>query len=149
MERPSQQNQPKEKTMSYPAHEVQGAIDSLNELITENSAAFTTAGLTPANVKTALTAQGVLVTQKDTAQENAKTALKTATGVYNTTATTAYNFLSSTVDMLAGAVGKTTPLAKQIYDIRHKLTASKHTGGGSSSSSSSDSSSSSSSSSSS
>ena len=27
--------------MSYPAHEIQGAIDSLNELITENTATFT------------------------------------------------------------------------------------------------------------
>ena len=55
--------------MSCPAHEIQGAIDSLNELITQNTATFTTAGLTPANIKTALTAQGVLVAQKDTAQE--------------------------------------------------------------------------------
>ena len=130
--------------MSYPAHEIQGAIDSLNELITQNTAAFTTAGLTPANIKTALAAQGVIITQKDTAQENAKTALKTATTQYNGAATTAYNFFSSTVDLLIGAAGKTTPLAKQIQNVRKKLTSTKQSGGGDGSSSSSSSNSSSS-----
>ncbi len=123
--------------MSYPAHEIQGAIDSLNELITQNTAAFTAGGLTPANVKTALTAQGVLVTQKDTTQENAKTALKTATIQYNSVSTTAYGVFTSTVDLLIGAAGKGTPLAKQIQAIRKKLTSTKQSGGGSSSSSSS------------
>ena len=134
--------------MSYPAHEIQGAIDSLSELITQNSAAFTAAGLTPANIKTALAAQGTIITQKDTAQENAKTALKTATVQYNGAATTAYNAFSSTVDLLIGAAGKTSPLAKQIQNIRKKLTTTKqgNNGGGSSSSSSSNPSSSSSSS---
>ena len=127
--------------MSYPAHEIQGAIDSLNELITQNTAAFTTAGLTPANIKTALTAQGTLVTQKDTAQENAKTALKVATALYNPVADNAYVVFSSTVDLLIGAAGKRSPLAKQIQDIRNKLPKTKKSGGngggGSSSSSSS------------
>jgi len=132
--------------MSYPAHAVIGAIDSLGELITENSATFTAAGLTPANIKTALAAQGTLITQKDTAQENAKTALKTATNNYNIVANTAYNAFSSTVDLLIGAAGKGTPLAKQIQSIRKKLTSTKQGNGGgdSSSSSTSDSSSSSS-----
>lgn len=129
--------------MSYPAHEIQGAIDSLNELITQNSATFTAAGLTPANIKTALTAQGTLIAQKDTAQENAKTALKTATSQYNSTANTAYGVFTSTVDLLIGAAGKTSPLAKQIQAVRKKLTTTKkgQGGGGSSSSSSSSSSS--------
>ena len=132
--------------MSYPAHEIQGAIDSLNELITQNTATFTAAGLTPANIKTALTGQDTIITQKDTAQENAKTALKNATIQYNGAATTAYNFFSSTVDLLIGAAGKTTPLAKQIQAVRKKLTSTKQGGGGGSSSSSSSSSSQSSSS---
>ena len=132
--------------MSYPAHEIQGAIDSLNELITQNTAAFTAAGLTPANIKTALTAQGVLVTQKDTAQENAKTALKVATAAYMPVADNAYTVFSSTVDLLIGASGKRSALAKQIQNIRMKLTSTKKTGGGGGSSSSSTSGSSSSSS---
>jgi len=101
--------------------------------------------LTPANIKTALTAQGTLITQKDTTQENAKTALKTATIQYNNAANTAYNVFTSTVDLLIGAAGKGTPLAKQIQAIRKKLTSTKQSGGGSSSSSSSTSDSSSSS----
>jgi uncharacterized membrane protein YgcG len=115
--------------MSYPAHEIQGAIDSLNELITQNTAAFTSAGLTPANIKTALTTQATNVAQKDTAQENAKTALKTATNNYNAAADAAYNLLSSTIDVLGGAVGKTTPLAQQVYAVRRKLTNRKRGGG--------------------
>ena len=126
--------------MSYPAHEIQGAIDSLNELITQNTAAFTAGGLTPANIKTALAGQGTLIAQKDTAQENAKSALKVATGQYNSTANTAYTFFSSTVDLLIGAAGKTTPLAKQIQNVRKKLTSTKQSGGGGGSSSSSSSS---------
>lgn len=132
--------------MSYPAHEIQGAIDSLNELITQNTAVFTAADLIPANIKTALTAQGVLVTQKDTAQENAKTALKTATLQYNSASATAYGVFTSTVDLLIGAARKGTPLAKQIQNVRKKLTSTKQAGGGGSSSSSPSSSSSSSSS---
>ena len=123
--------------MSYPAHEIQGAIDSLSELITQNTATFTAAGLTPANIKTALAAQGTIITQKDTAQENAKTALKNATLQYNGAANTAYTAFSSTVDLLIGAAGKSTPLAKQIQNIRKKLTTTKQGGGGGSSSSSS------------
>lgn len=42
--------------MSYSVHEIQDAIDSLNEFITQNTAAFTTAVLMPANIKTALAA---------------------------------------------------------------------------------------------
>ena len=114
--------------MSYPAYEIQGAIDSLNELITQNTATFTTAGLTPANIKTALAAQGTIITQKDTAQENAKSALKTKTSEYNSAATTAYTAFSSTVDLLIGAAGKSSPLAKQIQNIRKKLTSTKQGG---------------------
>ena len=132
--------------MSYPAHEIQGAIDSINELITQNSAAFTTGGLTPATIKTNLAAQGQAVAQKDTAQENAKSALKNTTVQYNTTAQTAVDFLSSTIDLLSGAVGKKTPLGKQILQIRKNLNRNKRgSGGGDSSSSSSGSGSSSSS----
>ena len=55
--------------MSCPAYEIQGAIDSLNELTMLNIATFSTAGVTPANIKSVLTAQGEIVAQKDTAQE--------------------------------------------------------------------------------
>ena len=47
--------------MSYPTHEIQGPIDSLSELITQNTATFTAAGLTPANIKTGLAAQGTII----------------------------------------------------------------------------------------
>jgi hypothetical protein len=142
--------------MSYAPQDIQGAIDTTNETITQNSTVITAKGLTPTNIKNALTASSILLGQKDTVQENLKSALKLATDEAESQANATYDLFSSTIDMLIGAVGKKTPLAKQFVAIRKKLTKSKRgngngssssssSGGGSSSSSSGDDSSSSSS----
>jgi hypothetical protein len=127
--------------MSYPHHEMMGALDSTLQFIADNTAALTAKGLTPANLTTALTTLKGNLSAKDGLQENAKTALKDATIAYDLVANPAYDTFTSMIDLLSGAVGKTTPLAKQARAIRTKLNKKKNSGGngggGSSSSSSS------------
>jgi hypothetical protein len=127
--------------MSYPHHELMGALDSTLQFITDNTATLTAKGLTPANLTTAINALKTDLSGKDGIQENAKTALKNATLLYEGAAGPAYDAFSSMIDLMSGAVGKTTPLAKQARNIRTKLNKKKNGGGsggsGSSSSSSS------------
>ena len=121
--------------MSYPAHEILGAIQTVDETVAQNATVITAKGLTPANIRAALAAAGTNVSQADTTQENAKSALAAATINYSGKASEAVDLLSSMIDMLAGAVGKKTPLGKQFLAIRKKLNKKKNSGSSGSSSS--------------
>jgi len=136
--------------MSYSPQDLFGAVDKLTQFLTNNSAALTAKSQNPAALKTALNTSKDDTNLKDGAQEDLKRQLKDATKLATDGLTNTYNLMSSTVDLAAGAVGKTTTLGKQVLKIRSDLNRGHGGGGGggggSSSSSSTSSSSSSSSS---
>ena len=123
--------------MSYPHHELIGAIDSVLQFISDNTSTLTAKGLAPANLAGALNDIKTDLGNKDGFQENAKTALKDATKDYEDAAGPGYDAFSSMIDLISGAVGKKTALAGQARKIRTKLNKTKNSGGSSSSSSSS------------
>ena len=124
--------------MAYKVPSVLGAIDLALEFISTNSAAIAAKGMTVATLITALNALKTALQQKDTVQENAKTALKDATLAVEEQSVLTYDGFSSLIDFITGGLGKKTNLAKQLRQIREKIRPAKGSGSGGTSSSSGD-----------
>ena len=113
-----------------------GAIDALSQFITDHSALLTSKGLTPATLTTTLTAAKTDLMTKDSTQETAKTTLKNATLAVEAALAARGMEFSSMIDLLVGALGKTSNEAKQVQKIRKDLRAKRGSPSSSSSSSS-------------
>ena len=107
-----------------------GAIDLLSTLLTDEESTFTAKGINVTALKDALTATKALLTGSETKQETAKRKLKDATKDLVRQMDGTYDIFSSMVDLLIGAAGKRTNLAKQIQKLRTKARASGAGGSG-------------------
>jgi hypothetical protein len=110
--------------MSYiDPDQLHGALDGLITFVGNNSANLTTKGLDPTKVTTSLTTIRDDLSGKKDVRDQKKTDLATAQQAFANSASNNYASFSSTVDAIAGALGKTTPLGKQALNYRKHLNA--------------------------
>jgi len=111
--------------MSYiDPDQLHGALDGLITFTGNNAATLTAKGLDPAKVTANLTGiRDGLKGTKDI-RDGKKTELTTAQQSFANAAADNYAAFSSTVDAVAGALGKATPLGKQALNYRKHLNAS-------------------------
>jgi hypothetical protein len=111
--------------MSYiDPDQLHGALDGLITFVGNNSAILTTNGMDPTKATANLTGIRDDLSGKKDIRDEKKTDLETAQLAFANSAATNYTSFSSTVDAVAGALGKTTPLGKQALNYRKHLNAS-------------------------
>jgi hypothetical protein len=103
-----------------------GALTDVGTFITNNSAAITTGGVTPASLSTKATAIQSNLSSTKGIRDQQKTALTVAQQNFAASATTNYTAFSDLIDTLAGAVGKHTPLGQQVLGYRTHVTGGSH-----------------------
>ena len=103
-----------------------GALSDVSTFITNNSAAITAGGVTPATLATKTTAIETDLSAKKGVRDNQKTILAMAQQNFAGSATTNYAAFSDLIDSLAGAVGKHTPAGQQVLAIRTHVTGGSH-----------------------
>jgi hypothetical protein len=101
-------------------------FDSLTAFITDNGAALTAKGLDPATVTARLSGANTDLTAKKKDRDTNKTALATSQQAYSDSAAMNYKTFSNGVDEVAGALGKETPLGKQVLQYRKNTTGANH-----------------------
>lgn len=101
-------------------------FDSLTTFITDNSAALIAKGLVPTTVSASLAGGNADLTAKKKTRDADKTALETSQQAYVGSAATQYKIFSNGVDVVAGALGKETPLGKQVLQFRKNVTGADH-----------------------
>ena len=101
-------------------------FDSLVTFITDNGATLTAKGLTPATVTASLSGANTDLTAKKKDRDADKTALAVSQKAYADSAAINYKAFSNGVDEVAGALGKETPLGKQVLQYRKNVTGSNH-----------------------
>jgi len=114
-------NPNKRKTVSLTTTEVFGFADKVSEAIDSNSAVLTTQGVVPATLKTG--GEGLksdAVHQVDL-EGKAKTALRIQTQATQNALQSVYDYYSSKLDVIVGAVGKTTPKGKELLRLRSDI----------------------------
>ena len=110
--------------MSYiDPDQLHGALDGLITFTGNNAAAITAGALDPAKVTTILTGIRDGLKGKKDIRDQKKTDLATAQQAFATAAANNYTAFSSEVDAIAGALGKTTPLGRQVLNYRIHLNA--------------------------
>ncbi len=110
--------------MSYiDPDQLHGALDGLITFVGKNATTLTGNGLDPIKVTASLTTIRDDLSGKKDIRDEKKTDLITAQQVFANSAATNYASFSSTVDAVAGALGKTTPLGKQALNYRKHLNA--------------------------
>lgn len=107
--------------MSLTTTEVFGFADAVSQAFTDNTALLLTKGITAAPHITEIGAVKTTAVTKNGAQEDIKAALKTATIQTDAALQDAYNVSSSKLDMIVGAVGKTTPKGQELLKLRSKI----------------------------
>lgn len=117
--------------------ELLGSISALVSFIDTNTSALTAKGLTPATIKTAQQAALTDMNAKKVARDDKRTALTNAQRAFETSAADNYSAFSNAIDIISGAVGKTTAEGKQVLALRKNVTGANRRGSSSSSSSSS------------
>ena len=111
----------KRKTVSLTTTEVFGFADKVSEAMDSNSADLTANGVTPATLKSGgETLKSDAIHQADL-EGKAKTALKVQTQATQTALQKVYDYYSSKLDVLVGAVGKTTPKGKELLRLRSDI----------------------------
>ncbi len=101
-------------------------FDSLTSFITDNGAALTASGLVPATVMTNLAGADTDLTAKKKVRDANKTALAISQQTFADSAAVNYKTFSNGVDVVAGALGKETPLGKQVLQFRKNVTGADH-----------------------
>ena len=101
-------------------------FDSLTALITDNGATLAAKGLTPATVTASLSGANTDLTAKKKDRDADKTTLATSQKAYADSAAINYKAFSNGVDEVAGALGKETPLGKQVLQYRKNVTGADH-----------------------
>ena len=110
--------------MSYiDPDQLHGALDGLITFVGNNSPALTGKGVTSATVTGILTAIRDDLAGKKNIRDQKKTDLATAQQAFATSAANNYATFSSTVDAIADALGKATPLGEQALNYRKHLNA--------------------------
>jgi hypothetical protein len=111
--------------MSYiDPDQLHGALDGMITFVGNNAATITGKGLDSTKVTAGLTAIRDDLAGKKDIRDGKKTDLITSQQAFANSAATNYASFSSTVDAVAGALGKTTPLGKQALNYRKHLNAS-------------------------
>ena len=101
-------------------------FDSLTTFITDNGATLTAKGLNGDTVKANLSGANSDLTEKKKDRDADKTALATSQQAFADSAAVNYKTFSNQVDVVAGALGKETPLGKQVLQFRKNVTGSNH-----------------------
>ena len=101
-------------------------FDSLTTFITDNGATLTAKGLNPATVTANLSGANNDLTEKKKDRDADKTTLATSQQAYADSAAVNYKTFSNEVDVVAGALGKETPLGKQVLQFRKNVTGANH-----------------------
>jgi hypothetical protein len=101
-------------------------FDSLTAFITDNGATLTAKGLNDDTVKASLSGANDDLTGKKKERDANKTALATSQQAYADSAAVNYKAFSNGVDEVAGALGKETPLGKQVLQFRKNVTGASH-----------------------
>jgi hypothetical protein len=110
--------------MSYiDPDQLHGALDGLITFVGNNATTLTGKGLDPAKVTTSLTGIRDDLSGKKDVRDGKKTDLATAQQAFANSASNNYASFSTTVDAIAGALGKSTPLGKQALNYRKHLNA--------------------------
>ena len=94
------------------------AMDDFTTLITDNDAVIAAKGLNTATVKANLATINTDLTGKKGLRDKQRTILTTAQQDFAGSASNNYTAFSDTIDAVAGAVGKKTPLGKQVLKLR-------------------------------
>ena len=100
-----------------------GVIDEMITHVSNNAATLTTGGLDPSVTKNKLLAIRDDVAGKKNLRDAKKTDLTVAQQAYAASATNNYAAFSNLVDVIAGALGKTTPAGVQALGYRKTLNA--------------------------
>jgi len=103
-----------------------GALTDVGTFITNNSAAITAGGVTPASLTTKATAIQTNLSGTKGIRDQQKTALTVAQQNFAASAAANYTAFSDLIDTLAGAVGKKTPLGAQVLGYRTHVTGGSH-----------------------
>ena len=101
-------------------------FDSLATFITDNGATLTAKGLNPTTVTANLAGANTDLTDKKKDRDANKTALATSQQAFADSAAVNCKTFSNQVDVVAGALGKETPLGKQVLQFRKNVTGSNH-----------------------
>lgn len=105
--------------------EVFGFCDSVFEFMKQNEKVVTAAGISIATWQTEVDALKQDAVTKNAEQEELKRLLTEKTEETEAALDAAYKNASSKLDALVGALGKTTPLAKQAAKIRSDVLTAK------------------------
>ena len=100
-----------------------GAVDDLIKHVDTSAATLTAGGVDPAVTKGKLIVIRDDVAGTKGARDEKKTNLAVAQQAFAASASKNYTAFSSVVDIVAGALGKTTPAGVQALDYRKKLNA--------------------------
>jgi hypothetical protein len=100
-----------------------GVIDEIITHVDNNAAALTAGGLDPAVTKNKLATIRDDVAGKKNVRDAKKTDLAVAQQAYAASASNNYTAFSNLVDVIAGALGKTTPAGVQALGYRKTLNA--------------------------
>jgi hypothetical protein len=110
--------------MSYiDPDQLHGALDGLITFVGKNATTLTGKGLDPTIVTASLTVIRDDLAGKKDIRDGVKTDLTTAQQAFANSAAANYASFSSSVDAVAGALGKSTPLGKQALNYRKHLNA--------------------------
>ncbi len=101
------------------------AMDELTSVVTDNDATITGKGLNTTTVKAGLATINTDLSAKKNARDKQRTILASAQQDFATSATTNYTTFSDAIDTVAGAVGKKTPLGKQVLKLRKHVLGGK------------------------
>ena len=97
---------------------VAGLVDGIAEIARANAAAITAKGVAVEDVLNVSETQKTEALRLRGIQEKLIIDSENATKAYEDSCNQTYNSISSTCDLFAGAVGKTTPLGKRILAVR-------------------------------
>lgn len=95
-----------------------GFVAALDEAIKNNATAIQAGGADPAALRARVTAKAEAMKTAETAKDDMVRLAGEFVDKADTAESECYNEGSSVVDVAAGAVGKTTPLGKQLLKIR-------------------------------
>jgi len=110
--------------MSYiDPDQLHGALDGLITFVGNNATTLTGKGLDPTKVTTSLTGIRDDLSGKKDIRDGKKTDLAVAQYAFANSAAANYASFSTTVDAIAGALDKKTPLGKQALNYRKHLNA--------------------------
>lgn len=109
------------RTVSLTTTEILGFAASVSQFMTENTAALTAKGVTVAGLITDLDTKAATANDENVKQEMLKAELKTQTSTTDAALQLAYDQASTTLDLVVGALGKTSDLGKQAARLRSDI----------------------------